>query len=176
MWVKESGMVKFTKELQPAKAKLPTRVTEFGMVNLANVWQSLKASSRICVSALGTSTTSNSSESTIAPRPAIASLLEHITLFVLKTTLKTVSSASPASNTFESLASKWLSPKMTSTPVVLQVSSSQGCPSLICCLSARPVWSGMTSRTRIPPLGCTNEMFFAMAQRLRFLFGLELVA
>ena len=32
MWVTDSGMVKFTKELQPQNAPLPMRVTEFGIV------------------------------------------------------------------------------------------------------------------------------------------------
>ena len=100
------------------------------------------------------------------PRLVIASLLEHITLFGLKTTLTTVSSAIPASNTFASLASNWLSPTMTSTPVVLRVSSSQGFLSLICCLSSLPVISGVTSRTRISPLGCSAEIrCIAMAPR-----------
>ena len=142
-------------------------VTDFGMVTLANVRQPSKALSSICVSSSGISTTSSSSESTMPPRLAIASLLEHITLFGLKTTLTTVSSAIPASNTVASLASKWLSPRMTSTPVVLRVSSSQGFLSLICCLSSLPVISGVTSRTMTSPLGCSAEIrCIAVAQKL----------
>ena len=43
MWVTESGMVKFTKELQSAKANAPMWVTEFGMVKLAKALQPAKA-------------------------------------------------------------------------------------------------------------------------------------
>ena len=97
--------------------------------------------------------------------------LEHITTFGLKTTVTTVSSAIPASHgshtahTFASLASKWLFPTMISTLrlVVLRVSSSQGCLSLICCLSVQPVVSGVTSRTMTSPLGCRAEIFIFAA-------------
>ena len=79
----------------------------------------------------------------------VLSLLEHITTCGLKTTLTTVSSAIPASNILASLASKWSSPTMTSTPVVRKVNCSQlTCPSLIWCFSSWPVVSGVTSRTR----------------------------
>ena len=43
MWVTESGMVKFTKELQPVNALFPMLVTELGMVKFAKAKQSLKA-------------------------------------------------------------------------------------------------------------------------------------
>ena len=164
MWVTESGMVKSTNELQPPKALYPMCVTVSGMVTLANFWQYRKDLLQIFVSSWGISTTSNSSESTMPPRVAIAPLLEHITLFGLKITLTTTSSAIPASNTFASSASKWLSPTMISTLVVLRVSLSQGCPCLICCLSSRPVVSGVTSRTITAPLGCSAAIFVAMAQ------------
>ena len=138
-------------------------VTESGMVTLANAVQNLKAPSQISVSPYGISTTRNSSGSTMPPRLAIFFLLEHITTFGLKTTLTAVPSVIPASNTFASLASKWLSPTMISTPVVLRVSSSQqGCSCLIFCLSARPVISGVTSKKRTSPLGCRAEIRFAM--------------
>ena len=164
MWVTESGIVKFTKEMQPRKASIPMWVTEFGMTTLANVLRLSKAHSQICASVSGISTTSSSSESTMPPRLAIASLLEHITLFGLKTTLTTGSSAIPASNTFASLASNRLPPTTISTTVLLRVSSSQGLPSLIWRLSARPVVSGVTSRTRASPLGSSTEIVAAMAQ------------
>ena len=165
MCVTDSGMDKWTKELQPLKAPFPMWVTESGMINLANVSQPLKALSQICVSPIGIATTSNSPQSTMPPRLAIASLLEHITRFGLKTTLTTVSSAIPASISFSSLVRNWLSPRMISTLVVLRVSSSQGCPSLIWRFSIRPVISCVTSRTITSPLGCRAEIFFAMAQR-----------
>ena len=176
MWVTEFGMVKSTKELQPKKAPSPMWVTVSGMVSIANVSHSSKASSTICVSLVGISTTSSSSELTMPPRLAIASLLEHITLFGLKITLTTVSSAIPASNTFASLARNWPSPTMISTLVVLRVSSSQRCPSLICCLSSLPVVSGVTSRTRIAPLGCRAAILVTMAQRPTDGCELELIA
>ena len=39
MWVTELGMVKFTNEVQPAKAPFPMWVTDAGMVKLANELQ-----------------------------------------------------------------------------------------------------------------------------------------
>ena len=149
IWVTEFGMVKLAKELQFWKAPFPMWVTESGMVNLANVWHHAKAIAWMCVSWFGSSTTSNSLESTMPPRRAIISLWEHTTMFGLKTTPTTVSWVIPASNTLASLASKWSSPTMISTLVVLRVSSSQGCPSLICCLSSRPVISGVNQEFSI---------------------------
>ena len=43
MWVTESGMVKFSKELQPLQAPSAMWVTEFGMVKLAKELQKAKA-------------------------------------------------------------------------------------------------------------------------------------
>ena len=157
-------MVKFAKELQPEKAKFPICVTESGIINFANCLQLLKALSAIRVSWLGNSTTSNSSGSMSLPKLAISSLLEHLTLFGLKTTLTTSPAVTPTSATVSSLPIK-RSPRTISTPVVLRVSSSQvSCLSLICCFSSLPVVSGATSRQIGSPFTCSAEILIAIGQ------------
>ena len=108
------------------------------------------------------STTSSSSESISLLRLASTNWLEHLTLLGLKTTLTTVSAASPAPAIVSSLPSK-RSPTTISTLVVLEVNSSQSCSSFICCFSSLPVSSGVTSKQEWSPFTCSAEILKAMA-------------
>ena len=137
MWVTESEMVNSTKEPHHAKASTPMWVTEFAFAC---------EPCSISPPRLGPSTPCEW-HSPDERRQAVSSRIPVST-----------SSAIPASNTVASLPSNWLSPTMTSTPVVLRVSSPQRFLSLICCLSSLPVVSGVTSRTMTSPLGCRAEI------------------